>query len=1044
MQYTVNRIISNQSFGGICLARDIKTNQNLTFVTKSFVFQLNDSFKVDIQKLNTKLYNGVQQYLLDTNSDYEKITIKDTKKVVKESLVFKNKTLKTFKFPNMKDYSPEDGKDTVWGFWADTDGQKYVGVVNPERFVKNAVFSVEGIKEESGFGPQIKVSSIVIRSFDLNKPEFLLKNLGFNNKSIDWALRDEFINMISDKNVLVGDIEKEIRRGKKNKEFSGIGEKTIVKIMKQLSIFRDELEDNSDIDITTKFKNDLRDLFVEYRVNEFWNNTEAGRTRYIDKIHKGFVSILEGNQSKDFTKKYEVSNISEIVSLIRTNPYVLILLPNKGFKTVDLLARQMGIDIGSLERQEACVNGILDGNIHGGFGSSGDIYLDRESLFSELVGSLTIEEEEGFLEEFNKKDSDLLFQKLREEGNTNFYSWMSIDDEGLLTEKFTNKKNFDEEQIVFESVKQAVETDSGSRPPIMDRMKLGSWILDFEKKESLLLGIEYKLSDEQREAVQEINSNNQSIFCMTGFAGTGKSTVSKAILELLEIENEGIRKGIECLAVSGMASRRITEATGFQSSTIMSYSFNPKRAKETKILFIDEASMVDSETMAMLFQKINMNKVKVILVGDVGQLPPIGRGTPFKDILESGWVRTVSLEKIFRQNEDAVLTTFAKGMREEDIPETMFEEKHSDFEFIQVPDYSISKIRKEISILEKIEEPNKTQKNNLSSKRFDLKKEMKICNMNIKEEITNLLYEYKSDFDMNFNNFQLISPQKSTIVGTEELNRLAQDILNDKTKPFIEGDIKIGASYHYKRFKIGDKVIHTKNENWFVGTNLGFYVDGSFTKMSSKISDLKNNYAHKLGSEWVIRILNGMVGEIEEYNKVTKIIRVKYQYEDIQIGVEYAFKDLGTLHLGYCLTVHKLQGSEAKTVVFVVSPSHIQMINNNLLYTGLTRGKTKGYLVGSKLAFKQGLKKHGTIRQTMLPLLFEGLFWDLNDEAKRTIMFEADDWNHSPEEFNANNVMACSTEKGFDKLIENIENNLDTSAIPTEENDEDWDDEMSF
>ena len=312
----------------------------------------------------------------------------------------------------------------------------------------------------------------------------------------------------------------------------------------------------------------------------------------------------------------------------------MILLPNKGFKTVDALAIGMGVSVNSIERQEACVNGILDGEIQGGFGGNGDIYLDRESLFNELVDSLNINED-GFEEEFTKKDSDILFRKLREDGNTNFYHWMSVDNEGNLTEKFTNKKNYEEEELVFESIRQGLEYAPQWRRPIMSDSELSAWIDVFEHREGAIMGIDYKLSNEQRTAIVEINSNKQSIFCMTGFAGTGKSTVSKAILQLLQIENQDSVEGIECLAVSGMASRRINEATGFKSTTITSYSFNPKRIKNTKILFIDEASMVDSGTMASLLMKIDMTKVKIILVGDVGQLPPIGRGTPFKDILNS-------------------------------------------------------------------------------------------------------------------------------------------------------------------------------------------------------------------------------------------------------------------------------------------------------------------------------------------------------------------------------------------------------------------------
>lgn len=990
--------------------------QFYSFKTVGFAFVENENFEVDISTLASEENDYGYTYTINNNSVLKRLEVDDSEA---ERIIVKNKILKSFKFPNMKDYSPEDGIDTVWGFWADTEGGRYTGVVDPEMFKKNAVFSVEGTKSISKWGPQISVSSIQVRAFDLNKPEFLLKSIGFNHASMDWALSNKLHKIIQDDGVKISAIKEMIIVAKDNKELRGVGAKTLEKILKQSRALRKEMKRGDDIDTTTKFKMDLQDLLVENNIQSFVKSSVNARDKYLDAIHKGFVSILEGKASNEFTDRYQVEDITEIVGLIKKNPYVLILLPNKGFKTVDALAIGMGVEVNSIERQEACVNGILDGEIQGGFGGNGDIYLDRESLFNELVDSLNISED-GFEEEFTKADSDILFRKLREDGNTNFYHWMSVDPDGNLTEKFTNKKNYEEEELVFESIKQGLEHASQWRRPIMADGAIDAWINAFERREGEKMGIDYKLSEEQRIAIEEINANKQSIFCMTGFAGTGKSTVSKAILQLLQIENQDSVEGIECLAVSGMASRRINEATGYKSTTITSYSFNPKRIKNTKILFIDEASMVDSGTMASLLMKIDMTKVKIILVGDVGQLPPIGRGTPFKDILNSGWVRCVSLKRIFRQNEDAVLTTFAKGMREEKVMDTMFEDAHSDFEFIKVQDSLLYKIRKELRFFEEIEEPSREQKIAMRNKKNELMKALMQCNVNIKQEVQNLIYKYKDDFAKDYTSFQLIAPQKSTIVGTEEVNKLAQDILNDNQIPFIEGDIKIGANKQFKRFKIKDKVIHTKNENWFVGDNLGFYKNGRLFMDGAQTEGFRRNYCHNVGGKDCIRILNGMVGIIDSYDQLTQRILVKYRYEDIEIGVEYQHKDLGSLHLGYCLTIHKLQGSEAKTVALIVSPSHVRMINNNLLYTGITRGKTKGYIVGSKNAFKQGLKKHGTIRQTMLPLLFDGLFWELDDQAKKSIVLDADEWTHGKSE---NNLTMCSTKEDFDKFID-LENDV--------------------
>lgn len=992
-----------------------------SFKTMGFIFTEHETFDVDLDSLEFDDSSFGKTYTIKNNSNFKRVA--NTQALDQEIVTVRNKTIKHVKFPNLKDYSPEDGITTAWAFWQDTDKKKYSGMVDPQTFKKNSVFSAEGVVNTDSYGEQMKVTTVEVRSFDLNVPEFLLKNMGFNKNNIDWALSNKFHEDCVNLEISFSELKQILIKAKSKGLLKGLGDKSLKKIISQSKQLRKEMESTSSLSSGAKFKKDLGDIFVEYRVPIFVNQNSVGRDRYLNNIHRGFLDLLDGTEGDSFKRRYSVSGIEDIVDLIKVNPYVLILLPNKGFKTVDDLARQLGVEVGSIERQEACVNGILNGEISGGFSSNGDIYLDRDALFDELVDSLHIKED-GFEEVFEKKSSDLLFQKIREAGNTEFYHWLSIGEDGVLSEKFTNKKNYEEETLIFDSIKQALEVKKSSKKPIFDDDKLRDWIAAFERRESDLMGIKYILSDEQRMAIEEVNSNRQSLFCMTGFAGTGKSTVSKAILALLSIENgdehgNPSTAGIECLAVSGMASRRINEATGFKSTTITSYSFNPKRIKDTRVLFIDEASMVDSSTLAALFQKINMTTVKVLLVGDVGQLPPIGRGTPFKDILESGWIRSVKLEKIFRQDENAVLTTFAKNMREEKLDPVMLNEAFQDFEFLAVEDSLLYKIRKDLRFYEEIEFPSFDQNQKMKAIKKDLHLALNQCNLNIKNEVSTLIHKYKGEFKKDFTSFQLISPQKSTIIGTESVNFMAQEILNDNEIPFIDGDVKIGTVNHYKRFKVGDKVIHTKNENWFLNDNLGFFKNNKYITDGSYVEvQMTPAYCRKIGGKWGIRILNGMVGIIDSYNQLTNRILVKYQYEDCYIGVEYQQKDLGSLHLGYCLTIHKLQGSEAKTVGLIVSPSHVRMINNNLLYTGITRGKVKGYIVGSKNAFKQGIRKHGTIRQTMLPMMFEGLFWELDEVAKKTMLFQKDEWNHSKSEYNnETGVVVCSTSDNFNKFL---------------------------
>jgi exodeoxyribonuclease V alpha subunit len=989
-----NYVNSNRTFSyargvdGDSIAYNLKT--------VGFAFDENCTAKIDIESLEFESNDNFgKTYVVKSNSKWELIDTpnfnNETKTVVKN-----NRIVKSIKFPNLKNYSPEDGVNTAWAFWSDTDGDKYTGFVDPEKIQKNSVFSTEGNLVSDKWGTKIEVKTIEIRNFDLNKPEFFLKNIGFKTGSIDWALDEKLFDKISNLNVAVEDIKSFILKAKKKKTIKGIGNITLEKIIQKIHLARKELsESDNSLSGSMKFKKRLSEIFVEHRIQTFWNRSESDRERYLDIIHKGFVEILGGVEGHEFKLKYGVKTIDEIPDKIKDNPYILITLKNNGFKTVDITARQMGIKVNSLKRQEACVNGILDGSITGGFGGKGDVYLDRESLFLELVDNLKINEDD-ITEDFTREDSDNLFKSLRIDKHNDFYHWINIDEQGEISEKFTNKKNYSQEEQIFDKVSIAIDNSHRAHPIMQD---INGWISEFEDVEGKIHGHSYHLSDEQKNAIKIINSNEQSIFCMTGFAGTGKSTVSKAILELLKINNNNEENGIECLAVSGMASRRISEATGFKSTTITSYLFNPRRVKGTKVLFIDEASMVDSETMDILLQQIDVSTTKIIFVGDVGQLPPIGRGTPFKDILESGWVKSISLEKIFRQNEEAVLTTFAKSMRFENVHEDMYSGEYSDFEFKTVKDSELYRVRQEIRVLEESLEIDWEVKNRIKSKRIHLNSLLNKCNNDIRQEVSNLIYKYKGEFEKDHMSFQLMAPQKSTIVGTESINFLAQDILNPNEKAFMDSEYLIGGKRQYKKFKIGDKVIHTKNQNWFFKKNLGWFdKNGNFRDSGVFEEQFKKNYCRVINGEHSIRVLNGMVGIIDSYDSIMKKITVRFKYEDIEIAAIYDVKDLGSLHLGYCLTIHKLQGSEAKTIGLIVSPSHVMMINNNLLYTGLTRAKTKGYIIGSKRAFKQGLKKHGTVRQTLLPLLFDELFEEISDVANKTEFFIKDSWSHDEKE----------------------------------------------
>lgn len=204
-------------------------------------------------------------------------------------------------------------------------------------------------------------------------------------------------------------------------------------------------------------------------------------------------------------------------------------------------------------------------------------------------------------------------------------------------------------------------------------------------------GIE--LSEKQKEAVQAVNDNNVTI--ITGGPGTGKTTIIKSIIEIYIKQNNKI----VLAAPTGRAAKRMTEMTGIEASTLhrlleigkinddglykksQDYQGAPIDAD---IVIVDEMSMVDMFLMNYLLQSVYLG-TKLVLVGDSDQLPSVGPGSVLQDIIESGKITTIHLDKIFRQAAKSKIIVNAHRINEGEgfvSKEEMEEDSKSDFFFI--------------------------------------------------------------------------------------------------------------------------------------------------------------------------------------------------------------------------------------------------------------------------------------------------------------------------------------------------------------------------
>lgn len=281
-------------------------------------------------------------------------------------------------------------------------------------------------------------------------------------------------------------------------------------------------------------------------------------------------------------------------------------------------------------------------------------------------------------------------------------------------------------------------------------------------------GIEY--SGEQTQAIREAATSG--LLLITGGPGTGKTTILRGILELL-CQNQ-----LRCLlaAPTGRAAKRLTEVTGEDASTIhrlleagidpatgkMFFARDAENPLKCDAVIVDEMSMVDVSLLYSLLQAIPTGK-RLILVGDPDQLPPVGPGFPFGDMLRSGSLPTVRLTEIFRQAQKSLIVMNAHRVNQGEMPDLKC--VSSDFFFMR-----------------------RTSEEAVCALIRDL------CATRLPQKM-----------GIPTDQIQVLSPTRKGAVGTVNLNRLLQAALNPQSPDKKE------RSYGDYQFREGDRVMQIRN-----------------------------------------------------------------------------------------------------------------------------------------------------------------------------------------------------------------------------------------
>jgi exodeoxyribonuclease V alpha subunit len=324
-------------------------------------------------------------------------------------------------------------------------------------------------------------------------------------------------------------------------------------------------------------------------------------------------------------------------------------------------------------------------------------------------------------------------------------------------------------------------------------------------------------------------------------------------------------------APTGRAAKRMSEATGHEAKTIhrmLEYSIkrggfqrNQDRPLKCDLMIVDEASMIDTILMHHLLKAIPPEAI-FLLVGDVNQLPSVGSGNVLKDIIDSGAVKVIELNQIFRQAKESSIIVNAHQINNGELPSLKTSDRiGEDFYFIQQDD------------------PEEV--------------------LRIILELTGERIPKRFGFDP-FDDIQVLTPMHKGVVGSANLNLALQKTLN----PGEEGISRSGML-----FRLNDKVMQ-----------------------------IRNNYDKE--------IFNGDIGRIVRIDSINQKVTIAFD------GVEvlYDYGDLDEVVLAYAISVHKSQGSEYPAVVLPVLTQHYALLQRNLIYTAVTRGRHLVVLVGTRKA----------------------------------------------------------------------------------------------
>jgi len=431
-------------------------------------------------------------------------------------------------------------------------------------------------------------------------------------------------------------------------------------------------------------------------------------------------------------KKYKNNSIA----LITEDPYRLVYdIWGMGFKTTDMIAQKLGFEGSSVKRVKA---GILF-NLNEA-SKQGHLYQELSQVKSTTFNLLDLNAD------MHAPQMKSALHELHNEEKVKLITYKNQHFLATATFYFSEKSLATKTKALLDYESERVFNTKDLYDALQEHQHIN-------------------LNEDQQKGVLAAFQNKISV--ITGGPGTGKTTLIKALLSLLERE----KLRYKLAAPTGRAAKKMMEGTGRQATTIhrllevdpanMQFKHNDQHALEIDFLIIDEASMIDV-FLALAIVKAVPLPAHIIFIGDVHQLPSVGPGNFLHDIIKSNKVHTTTLSHIFRQAQNSMIVVNAYNINQGKMPSTNLPDCKKDFYFI------------------KEENPE-----------------------NVMGYIKKILVETLPKYKILTNKAIVLSPMNKGAVGTQQLNYNLQELLNPVQK--------LSLTHSGTTFKLHDRVMQVRN-----------------------------------------------------------------------------------------------------------------------------------------------------------------------------------------------------------------------------------------